>query len=152
MINCAYMGHAWFVASSPMHMILAVTVTWLGRKKNITYRMDTFEDLMYFKIQSTSLDGLWTFILSTNKIETGPGILYIVGKIFLQGVPFDIVYNESIYKNMKQIEKLVFPTQFRKNDQSFQKQRCRCVKQHSVIIHTYIYQIGSYEFRLLVRI
>ena len=37
----------------------------------------------------------------------GPGMLYYeVGKIFLWGVRFDIVYNESAHGNMKNLENL----------------------------------------------
>ena len=38
----------------------------------------------------------------------GPGMLYMVGKIFLQGVRFDIVYNEWFNENMELLGKLNF--------------------------------------------
>ena len=38
----------------------------------------------------------------------GPGMLYIVGKIFLYGLRFDIVYNETPHENMKNLENLFF--------------------------------------------
>ena len=33
-------------------------------------------------------------------METGPRMLYMIGKIFLYGISFDIVYNELVHKNM----------------------------------------------------
>ena len=90
-------------------------------------------------IQSTSPDGLWTFF-SKNKFKQGPAILYniIVGKIFLQGVSFDSVYNESVHENMKiKIENLFFSHKVhKKNIIFFLKQRWRCIKQQSH--HTHI--------------
>ena len=41
--------------------------------------------------------------------ETRSGVLYMVGKIFLYGVSFDRVYNESAHENMKENEKIFFP-------------------------------------------
>ena len=48
------------------------------------------------------------FFLGQKIIETGPSMLYMVGKIFLSGVSFDIVYNESVNEDMKKLEKLFF--------------------------------------------
>ena len=45
-------------------------------------------------------------------------MLYMVGKIFLEGVSFDIVYNESV-KNMEKKEKLFIPPQCSEKNQSF---------------------------------
>ena len=39
--------------------------------------------------------------LAKQSIETGPGMLYMVGKIFLWGISFNLVYNESAHENMK---------------------------------------------------
>ena len=36
--------------------------------------------------------------------EIGPGLLYIVGKIFLYRISFNIIYNESGHKNMNNFE------------------------------------------------
>ena len=47
-------------------------------------------------------------------IETGPGMLYMVGKIFMYKISFNIVY-ELIQKNMKHFEYFFFPTEFRKS-------------------------------------
>ena len=38
-------------------------------------------------------------------------MLYMVGKIFLYGVSFDIVYNKSVHENMEKLLKLFFFTQ-----------------------------------------
>ena len=35
-------------------------------------------------------------------------MLYMVGKIFLYGLSFDIVYNESVHDNMNKLENRVF--------------------------------------------
>ena len=35
-------------------------------------------------------------------------MLYMIGKIILYGVSFDIVYNESVHENMKKIENTFF--------------------------------------------
>ena len=63
----------------------------------------------------------------------------MVEKIILlaKGASFDIVHNESTDENMKNnIEKSIF------------KNRWGCMKQHCVIMHTYINQIGPFKFRL----
>ena len=52
------------------------------------------------------------------EIETGPDMLYMVGKIFLYGICFNMVYNESGHKYMNNLESRFF-REFRKKYQSF---------------------------------
>ena len=80
-------------------------------------------------------------------------MLYMVGKIFLSRVCFIIVYNESGHENMnKMFNKYLFLQNTETNISNVLKWGWRCMKQHSVIIHTYIYQVGPFKFRLLVKI
>ena len=46
-----------------------------------------------------NLSGWSLDIFLSKKNETGPGMLYIVGKIFLYGISFNMVYNESVHEN-----------------------------------------------------
>ena len=47
-------------------------------------------------------------------------MLYMVGKIFMYGVSFDIVYNEMFHENKKKLEKnIFFATEFRNKYHSF---------------------------------
>ena len=57
----------------------------------------------YFKIQSTSLDGLTTIVLSKNKLKQ-PAMLYKFVKIFLYRIHLNIVYNKSGHKNVNNFE------------------------------------------------
>ena len=43
-------------------------------------------------------------------IEMGPGLLYTVGKIFIQGVRFDIECNKSVHEtiNIENIHKKIY--------------------------------------------
>ena len=77
--------------------------------------------------------------------EIGPGMLYMVGRIFLYGLSFNRVYNELGHKNITNFEYLFF-TEFRTKKSIFLKHRWEGMNQHWVVIHTLIYQIG-----LLVR-
>ena len=65
-------------------------------------------------------------------------MLYMVGNIFLDGISFNIVYNESDHENMKHLEYLFFT----QKTLIFLKQRWRVMKQYCVIIETCIYQVG----------
>ena len=46
-------------------------------------------------------------------------MLYMVGKIFLYRVSFDIVYYESVHENMKKLEEINLSPEFRKKYPSF---------------------------------
>ena len=80
-------------------------------------------------------------------------MLYMVGKIFMWEVSFHIVYivNELVHENMKKVEN-VFSHRVQKKISIFFKQGWTSVKQHCAIIHTYIYQVETFIFTLLVRI
>ena len=65
-------------------------------------------------------------------------MLFMVKKIFLQGVTFDIVYNELAHENMKKLEKLFFPPVFRIKYQSLKKIEMK-VYDTALGYHTHIY-------------
>ena len=58
-----------------------------------------------------------------------------------------IVYNESSHNNLKYFEYLFFH-RVKKKYHSL-KRRQKCMTQHCVVMHTYIYQIGPVIFRLV---
>ena len=63
--------------------------------------------------------------------------LYMVGRIFLYGVRFDIVYSESAHGNITNLEKKSF-RRFQKKISIFCKQRWRSMKQHCVVYYMHI--------------
>ena len=63
-------------------------------------------------------------------------MLYMVAKVFLYGLRFNIVYNELGHKNMKHFEYLL-SHRVQENILIFLKQRWMSVKQHC--FHTHIY-------------
>ena len=52
--------------------------------------------------------------LDLKKIQKGPGMSYMVGKIFMYEISFNIAYNESGHKNININRLLFFLTEFRK--------------------------------------
>ena len=63
-------------------------------------------------------------------------MLYMVGKVFLHEISFNLVYNESGHKNMKKFEYLLFH-RGQENISIILKQM-EGMKQHCVFIHTHI--------------
>ena len=73
-------------------------------------------------------------------------MLYVVGKMFLYGITFNIIYNESGHKNIY----LNVLTEFT-NILIFLKQRWRGMNKHCIVIHTYIYiyQIVPFKHQII---
>ena len=113
--------------------LLTLLYSWLCLIMSESYNV-----LYPFTIQSTSLNGLWTFLEVKISIETGPDMVYMIGKIFLQGVRFDIVYNESVHENMKDY---FYLTEFRTKISVFLKTKMEVSSW--VIMQTYIYQLEA---------
>ena len=67
------------------------------------------------------------------------------------GSKLDIVYNESVHEYIKKNIN-IFSPQSSEKASTFIKQRWRYVNQHYIIMHIYIYQIGAFNFTLLVKI
>ena len=66
--------------------------------------------------------------VATTKIETGPGMLYMVEKVFLYGISFNIVCNESGHNKYEHF-KTLFPHKVQRKI-LFLKQRWRSINQH----------------------
>ena len=62
-------------------------------------------------------------------------MLYMVGKIILYGISFNIVYTESRHKNIKKSKTLFFQ-EVQGKKSIFLKQRWRDMKQHSVMTNS----------------
>ena len=77
---------------------------------------------------------------------------YMVRKTFLYGVSFHIVYNEVVRENMNKLENLFLPHRVQKkiNLLTIEMEVCETALCHHT--NTYVYQIGAFKFRLLVRI
>ena len=84
---------------------------------------------------------MWTFFCQ-QKIKTGPGMLYTVGKTFQYRISFNIIYNESGHKNMNNFEYHFFSQSSGKNLNLF---KTEIEGQETA----YIYHIGP--FKLLVK-
>ena len=85
---------------------------------------------------------------SKNKLKQ-PLACYIVGKIFMYRISFNIVYNESAHKNMNISEYLFFHRVQEKNINILKTEMEGHEAAQCCHTHIYIYQIGP--FKLLVR-
>ena len=95
------------------------------------------------------LSGQSLDILFGQNIDWNRGMLFLVGKIFMYGISFNMVYNESGHKSMIHFE---YPFSQSSGKKSiFLYQRWRGIEQHCVVTHTYSYQIGPFKFGLLAR-
>ena len=74
-----------------------------------------------------------------------PDMLYMIGKIFLKRV-----FHKLAHENMTNFEKL-FSAAFIKKISIFFKQRRWYMKLCCMVIHTSIYQVGPFKFKLLVK-
>ena len=83
-------------------------------------------------------------------IETWPGRLYYGWKDFPRGTKF--WYLIQLIGPWKYEKNIILPLRVHQKIWISFKLRGKRVKQHCVIIHTYIYQIGALKLRLLVRI
>ena len=77
-------------------------------------------------------------------------MVYMVGKVVLYGIGFDIVYNELGNTNTTTFEYLCF-TEFRKNINILKTEMEGHKPALCCYTYTYIYQIELFKFRLLFR-
>ena len=92
-----------------------------------------------FFLQKNNRNRAWHFIYAWIDLLVGSKFWYSIQWIG----PWKYENRKTFFSHRVQIKMSIFL-----------KQRRRCVKHHCVIMHTmsYIYQLGTFKFRLLVRI